>query len=338
MTKTSPDDGDGHHENDDRDQKHRQTMILRLTSKDDDSEREEHSKELEEGGGDTTPLVVERTDDSGTLDSKKKESSTEAGDEDDIIVAIEKGSQNDPSTAFPPPASLTRYTVPVEPGAYSVTPLTAAGTSSVSGSSGASNTVADAATIASSLAEQEQENQQQQEDQQQQQQQGALLVNAVTVADPEEMEAQIRHQVRQEILSEVVTAHAHKPRRRLSLWTMIGGILLIAVVLSIGLAVGLTMDKNSNSSSDQTMQDDNLLEQGPTYEEVRKRGFIRCGIYNQSYGFSFPNDKTGIHEGMNIDQVRAFVRFWLWARSCVSGRGVLCLKQTVSHNLLLLLF
>jgi hypothetical protein len=97
--------------------------------------------------------------------------------------------------------------------------------------------------------------------------------------------------------------------RRLFWITIIVVVVVVLVVfLSIGLAIGLTKDSSSSSRSSDSLvgegDGEDAKNAGPTYEQVQQRGFIRCGIYNQSYGFSFPNEGTGIHEGMNIDQVR----------------------------------
>lgn len=144
----------------------------------------------------------------------------------------------------------------------------------------------------------------------------AHLVSAVKVEiQEEEIREEIRKEMRQELLHEAVQADVVNKVKNQK-WLIGGVTLLLILALAIGLSLGLSSARGNDVDP---IRDDQLTPppsdidlatwrppfEGPTFTEVQNRGFIRCGIYNQSYGFSYLNEeKPGSpREGMNIDQV-----------------------------------
>ena len=136
------------------------------------------------------------------------------------------------------------------------------------------------------------------------------LVSAVRVEIQEE---EIREEMRQELLHEAVQADVVDQKEPPMRSIVVGSVLLI-LALGIGLAVGLSPRDNVNElMKNQTSQSAGIdlatwrpRFEGPTFTDVQNRGFIRCGIYNNSYGFSYINEEKdgNPREGMNLDQVR----------------------------------
>ena len=65
-----------------------------------------------------------------------------------------------------------------------------------------------------------------------------------------------------------------------------------------------------------------VAQAGPTFDNVKKKGFVQCGTNTGLAGFSAPDSK-GVWSGLDIDMCRAIAAvmakpnpwfFWLWDR------------------------
>lgn len=161
----------------------------------------------------------------------------------------------------------------------------------------------------------------------------ALEAVAVSPQDEAEKKAQMEQEIRRQIYEEAVPAQVVAmgqdinttsdavrvgndtdgtlvdkdiPRNRKVLCLLVG-IALAAIVLSVGLGLGLT--KKSETLGDALVGDtvvDAQLVSLPTLEQVRRRGFIRCGVTEFGFIDIYKNHDASqpVFEGFNVEQCR----------------------------------
>lgn len=188
-------------------------------------------------------------------------------------------------------------------------------------------------------------------------------VTAVTVdEDIAEMEQRVRaeleQKIRNSILQNVVEASAvvQTPKTRTTRFAftdkryLVGCFALLLLCVGIALAViyGITTGDSASESVKGAAPLTTLPPSNPsTLDDVRERGYVRCGLYEDAPGLSSFNEQTQLLEGFNVDQCRAISiavfgspdkvelvpvnsgnRFWMLA-----NRSVDVLTQTVTHTM-----
>ena len=133
-------------------------------------------------------------------------------------------------------------------------------------------------------------------------------------------ESQAEDEMRRRILSEAVEANVVVPpdeddiptrdKRPWKILFIFLALLLVVIGVAIILAVVLLDKGDDNTSGQQPMLSGESFHQEqdfltvPTMELVRKRGILRCGVTGTVPGFCYPNEETGVIEGLNVDYVR----------------------------------